>query len=255
MDSCGQRQCRRFVLSATYCRFPCALDEGGRPSSGQIIFWELLHYVWLAELFAKRNNAAPQSIAAAGIELQMQERHAVECTLRYVAALPDDDAEKQIWNSIAVGELRLKKMKKSRKKGSSGGQPGFTVSCAQRRTIATSLSMFKSYFELVEWWIYDVFIHADDFRLIVPAVCRRWRLAEFLYALIKWHKKDTAHSLIFVEQKEKWLVARAYSGRHCWYEYEKKTWPRCFAPTRLFENLELFKRCPCRFWVRLTQRA
>jgi hypothetical protein len=59
----------------------------------------LLHYVWLAELVAKRNNAATQSIAAAGIELQMQERHAVECILRYITALPDDDAEKQIWNS------------------------------------------------------------------------------------------------------------------------------------------------------------
>ena len=55
--------------------------------------------MWLAELVAKRNNAATQSIAAAGIELQMQERHAVECILRYITALPDDDAEKQIWNS------------------------------------------------------------------------------------------------------------------------------------------------------------
>jgi hypothetical protein len=36
-------------------------------------------------------------------------------------------------------------MKKSQKKGSSGGQPGFAVSFAQRRTIARSLGHILSW--------------------------------------------------------------------------------------------------------------
>lgn len=80
----------------------------------------------------------------------------------------------------------------------------------------------QSYFDLPEWWIYDVFILADDFDLVVPAVCQKWRLAEFMYALMTWHKKQTTQPLIVVEQQEKSLIGRAYSGRRCWYESEKK---------------------------------
>ena len=212
----------------------------------RLFYWELLHYVWLAELVAEQKTAPTQNIAAAGIELQMQERHAVECILRYLAALPDADAEKQLWNSLAVGELRLEIEEDIAKERLEWWTAGFrSIICATEN----NCEKFNSYFELLEWWIYDAFIHADDFGLIVPAVCRRWRLAEFMYALKKWHNKDTAHSLTLVEQREKWLVARAYSGRHCWYVAEKKLWRLCFASMRLFERIEMFNWCPCRFWV------
>ena len=187
----------------------------------RLFYWELLHYVWLAELVAKEKNGPTQrNIAAAGIELLMQERHAVECIVRYMAALPDADADKQLWNSLAGGELRLEQDEDTAKERLDWWTAGFrSVICATEN----NCEKFKSYFELPEWWIYDVFINAEAVGLIVPAVCQRWRLAEFLYALKKWHNKDTVRSLTLVEQKEKWLVARAYSGRHCWYVAEQKT--------------------------------
>ena len=105
----------------------------------------------------------------------------------------------------------------------------------------------QSYFDLPEWWIYDVFILADDFDLVVPAVCQKWRLAEFMYALMTWHKKQTTQPLIVVEQQEKSLIGRAYSGRRCWYESEKRFWRHCFAPRKIFENIQPFNLGPCRF--------
>ena len=187
----------------------------------RLFYWELLHYVWLAELVAKEKNGPTQrNIAAAGIELLMQERHAVECIVRYMAALPDADADKQLWNRLAVAELRLEQDEDIAKERLDWWTAGFrSVICATEN----NCEKFKSYFELPEWWIYDVFINAEAVGLIVPAVCQRWRLAEFLYALKKWHNKDTVRSLTLVEQKEKWLVARAYSGRHCWCVAEQKT--------------------------------
>ena len=41
----------------------------------------------------------------------------------------------------------------------------------------------------------------------MPAVCQKWRLAEFMYALMTWHKKQTTQPLIVVEQEEKSLIA------------------------------------------------
>jgi hypothetical protein len=113
-------------------RSPVPWMKAPKQIPDRLFYWQLLHYVWLAELVAERNNAEARSlrIAAAGIELQFQERYAVDCILRYLTALPDDDAQKQIWNIALQSESfasRMGNRQRCRKTGSSGGLPRFAV--------------------------------------------------------------------------------------------------------------------------------
>ena len=103
---------------------------------------------------AERNNAEARSlrIAAAGIELQFQERYAVDCILRYLTALPDDDAQKQIWNkhcSRRSFASRMGNRQRCRKTGSSWWTAAFrSVICAKEN----KCKKLQSYFDLPEWW-------------------------------------------------------------------------------------------------------